>query len=87
MGSTVQYTVLSRSYKFLTHALTLSMSFCCFNVYQFYRYKTESIQFGVWRPNLVPRGRDPFVQQRGYPIRCTKVTEALGTRLVTSYPE
>ena len=35
--------------------------------------------------NLVPRGRDPFVQQREllvcYPIRCTKVTAALGSRL------
>ena len=47
MGSTVHYTVLSRSYKFLTHALTLSMSFCCFKVYQFYGYKTESTQCGA----------------------------------------
>ena len=36
--------------------------------------------------NLVPRGRNPFVQQREllvrYPIRCTKVTVALGSRLM-----
>ena len=35
--------------------------------------------------NLVPRGRDPFLQQREllvrYPIRCTKVSAALGSRL------
>ena len=45
--TTVHYTVLHRSYKFRTRALTLILCFCCFKDSYFHGYKTGSIQFGA----------------------------------------
>ena len=47
------YTVLYRSNKFRTRALTLRLCFCCFKGNEFHGYKTGSIQFGTAYPELL----------------------------------